>query len=88
VAGKAFSTRVCNFYVGENLLFSVGLPYLPCEGVLVDYTDVETSVTTRYRVQDVVLEVTEVAAVPPDPPEPGYPVVHVPGWRIEIAVVP
>ena len=85
MAGKEFTTRECNFYVGEDFLFSVGLPYLPTEGVLVDYTDAESEITTRYRVNDIVLGVEEIAAVPPDPPEPGYPVVHVPGWRIEIS---
>lgn len=82
--GKAFSTRECYFYVvpAGIFLFSTGLPYLPYEGVLIDYLDAQTSVTTRYRIQDVILEVVE------ESPGSPHPDVHVPRWRIEIQVAP
>jgi hypothetical protein len=90
MSGKQFSTRECYFYViPDTFLFVSGLAYLPVKGTLVDYLDVETGVTTRYKVQDVILEVREVAAVPPSPPDdPGSALVHEPEWRVEIKVFP
>lgn len=86
---RLFYTDECFFYIvpGDTFLFNMPLRYLPVEGMLVEYTDVETSVTTVYRIQDVVLEVEEVAAVPPvigPPRADGRPKTHVGGWRVEV----
>ena len=88
--GKGFTTRECFFHVvpGDTFLFATGLPYIPTQGMFVEYTDFETSVVTTYSVQDVILEVEEKPAVPPGSPGQGHPVVHIPRWRVEIQVVP
>ena len=52
-----------NFYVGEDFLVAVKTNTIPAQGALIDYTDYETSGTTRYIVQDVVWEMVEQPAV-------------------------
>lgn len=87
-----FFTRECSFYVvpGDVFLFATTLPFAPQQGWLVDYLDKDTQVTTRYSVQDVILEVDELEAVPrsPGPPiVPALPLRHVHGIRVEMQVV-
>ncbi|KKL25264.1 hypothetical protein LCGC14_2407080, partial [marine sediment metagenome] len=76
--GKQFGTLTCSFFVvpGNTFLFEAGLPYLPVEGMFVEYSDVETGTMAKYRVADTILEVEEVGAIPPTPgppPLPGQP---------------
>ena len=75
---------------GDTFLFEIQEATIPDEGMLIDYLDAETQVTTRYRVQDVIYEVEEFAIVPPQPPgNPGSPLNHgIVTYRIEIVVVP
>jgi len=92
VIGKGFFARGCNFYIepGNTYLFSVQLPAVPQQGWRVEYHDIDTGVTTTYSVQDIILQVDELAAVPasPGPPEvPALPKRHVHSFRVEIQVL-
>ncbi len=84
----------CHYVVvpGDVELFAISSPIVPSEGWLVDWKDFETQVTTRYRVQDVILKVGEVPAgvAPPveDPPLPPSQVHQEVIVRVEIKVVP
>ena len=84
----------CHYFIvpGDIELFAISSPIVPAEGWLVDWKDFETQVTTRYSVQDVILEVEEVpaGADPPieDPPLPPSQVHQTVTVRIEIKVVP
>ncbi len=90
MAGRNYHAREFDFVIvpSNTLLVTMRfLEYTPVEGWLFDYID-ENDVTTRYRVQDVVMTVKHVVAVPPSPPsDPGTPVTYVPSWRAEITVV-
>lgn len=81
------SYRFCNFYLNDTFLFVTELVHLPPEGTLLDYTDAAMS-TTQYRVNDVILELQELAAVPGNPENHPVPRSHTPRWRLDVTVVP
>ncbi len=76
----------------ETVLYKVSAGSVPAEGAFVDWLDVETGVTTRYKVADVIYEVTEIAADPPppveDPPLPASQSHVTVAVRVELKVVP
>ena len=84
----------CHYFIvpGDVELFAISSPIVPNEGWLFEWKDFETQVTTRYRVQDVILEVVEIpaGADPPvqDPPLPSPQAHQTVTVRIEIKVVP
>ncbi len=61
----SYGSREMSCYIvpGNTFLFSVLVDFMPAEGMFIDYLDAETQVTTRYRVQDVIIEALEMAVV-------------------------
>ena len=73
----------------DTLLFSIQAEFMPFEGVFIDYLDAQTSITTRYRVQDVIIEILEKSPGPPPPgSSTGDPQRHFSRLRVEVVIVP
>ena len=84
-----FGIREVEVYVvpGDTFLFAVTTDFLWQEGTFLDYIDAETDITTRYRVQDVIVIVREKAAGPPIPGAPSDPLRHPVRYKVEVVVV-
>lgn len=84
----------CNFYVepGSTYLFSAWFFSVPADGQFILWTPLDTGVTIKYRVQDVIIDCRETEPLNnPTPPQTGPKepnVVFVEEWRIEVSVVP
>lgn len=90
---KGFYTSSCAFYVmpGDTFLLEQDLVHVPQQGWLFDYYDVDTDITTAYTVDDIRLQVDELAAVTGSPGPPvinALPKRHVHGYRVEISLAP
>ena len=82
--------KKCNFYVepGDTLLFSEFFFSVPTQGHFIMWTPLDIGVTTKYRVEDVIVDCRE-AEEPSEPPSPPLPTrVDIIEWRIEVSVVP
>jgi hypothetical protein len=84
----------CHYIIvpGDVELFSISSPIVPAEGWFLDWKDYETQVVTRYRIQDIILDVEEIPAEPTPPPQvpplPSPETRQSLSVRVEITIVP
>ncbi len=86
----SYGTAEMSVYItpGGTFLCAVLVDFMPSQGMFIDYLDAETSVTTRYRVEDVFIQILETPSSPIPQGGGSSALKHHSRLKVEVTVVP